>query len=71
MLATRSTVSKVIVCGYADDTAVYIRSPTEVGAVLRILEMFGNSFGLTVNVANSIAISLRPGPQPVRPRLVL
>ena len=61
MLATRSAVLKVKVCRYADDTDVYIRSPTEVGAVLRILEMFSTASGLRVNVATSIAISLRPG----------
>ena len=61
MLATRSAVLKVKVCGAADDTAVYIRSLTEVGAVLRILEKFGNASGLRVNVAKSIPISLRPG----------
>ena len=37
-----------------------IRSPTEVGAVLRILEKFGKSSGLRINDAKSIAISLRP-----------
>ena len=40
-IANQSETMKIKVCGYADDTAVYVQSPREVSDVMRTLTRFG------------------------------
>uniref|UniRef100_M4B7Y5 Uncharacterized protein n=1 Tax=Hyaloperonospora arabidopsidis (strain Emoy2) TaxID=559515 RepID=M4B7Y5_HYAAE len=52
---------KIKVCGYADDTAVYVQSPREVSDVMRTLTRFGAVSGLVTNTAKSVAVPLCDG----------
>lgn len=52
---------EVRLSGYADDTALYLRSSKEIPEVLRILEEFGIASGLKVNLTKSVVVPLRKG----------
>ena len=54
-IANKSATMAVKVCGYADDTAVYFRSPKDVSEVMPALERFSEASGLKTNAAKSVA----------------
>ncbi|KAI9916435.1 hypothetical protein PsorP6_017855 [Peronosclerospora sorghi] len=61
VFSSRSKQINVKICGYADDTAVYVRSPQKVSSVLDILAQFGTASGLPANASRSMAITIRSG----------
>ncbi|GMF22861.1 unnamed protein product [Phytophthora fragariaefolia] len=54
--ATQSFLLKV--AGFADDTAIYLRTPAEVPVVLTITSSFGVASGLNVNIKKTMIIAL-------------
>ncbi|GMF48889.1 unnamed protein product [Phytophthora fragariaefolia] len=46
------------VAGYADDTAIYLNSPSELPPVHRTIEVYGTASGLLFNATKIIAIAL-------------
>ena len=60
-IANQSETIKIKVCGYADDTAVYVQSPEEVSNVRRTLTRLGAASGLVTNTAKSVAVPLYDG----------
>ncbi|KAF1336803.1 reverse transcriptase, partial [Globisporangium splendens] len=57
-LSNGETTATIKVSGFADDTTIYVQDPSEVPAVLKILDDFGAASGLKINVAKSLALPL-------------
>ncbi|KAF1314924.1 reverse transcriptase, partial [Globisporangium splendens] len=53
-----SETGTVKVCGYADDTTIYVQTANDIPRVLAILDEFGAASGLKVNVHKSVALPL-------------
>lgn len=67
-LTTEENTVALRVAGYADDTAVYLRSPAELPATLVLIDEFGEASGLLLNRGKTVAIALgsiqiRSGPR--------
>lgn len=58
-LATECKTIALHVAGYADDTAIYLRWPEELKAVLQVIDEIGCASGLRINCSKIIAIALR------------
>ncbi|CAI5718740.1 unnamed protein product [Hyaloperonospora brassicae] len=56
IIANKSAAMAAKVCGYADDTAVYVRSLEDVVEVMQALLRFGETSGLKTNTPNSLAV---------------
>uniref|UniRef100_A0AAV1TWB1 Reverse transcriptase domain-containing protein n=1 Tax=Peronospora matthiolae TaxID=2874970 RepID=A0AAV1TWB1_9STRA len=53
-IANTSETLEIKVCGYGDDTAVYVQSPEELSVVMRTLMRFGAASGLVINASKSV-----------------
>ncbi|CAI5741314.1 unnamed protein product [Hyaloperonospora brassicae] len=60
-IANKSAAMAVKVCGYPDDTAVYVRSPEDVAEVMQALARFGEASVLKINAAKAMAVPLFDG----------
>ena len=60
-IAKKSAALAVKVCGYADVTAVYVRSPEDVAEVMKALARFGETAVLKTNAAKPVAVPLCDG----------
>ncbi|KAE9298518.1 hypothetical protein PR003_g23215 [Phytophthora rubi] len=57
-LKTCTATAALRVAGYADDTAIYLRSPAELEVALATITDFGAASGLHLNCSKTVAIAL-------------
>ncbi|KAJ8521673.1 hypothetical protein ON010_g17789 [Phytophthora cinnamomi] len=69
LLRSAAGEAEIWVAGYADDTAVYLVSPSAVPVVLQITETFGGASGLCPNHTKKMVVALSQQGPPLTPSL--
>ncbi|KAE8884879.1 hypothetical protein PF005_g3796 [Phytophthora fragariae] len=60
VLRSRAGMVRLKVGGYADDTATYVKTPTEVTMIIMITRLFAYASGLRLNEGKTLVIALNP-----------